>query len=216
MLCHGPCRLPDSSGPICQQTEVCVCVCARVRVCVRVCCCAPRGALVWGIYFKGMAVTACLYWALRGMFQAFPEDVSFHTRPHFYLPVPLHILPYHFSLAYMGSGLTGLPPTPLERHSSRQMKTKTKSYCVYLSPDTHTTWVWKGCAKKSRGGKGWLFCRPWALISDGRHDRCTQGWRAEMLSNWGTWVLCFLFLLAGRQEGRAKDFFFFKQQHIIM
>ena len=34
MLCHGPCRLPDSSGPICQQTEGCVCVCARARACV--------------------------------------------------------------------------------------------------------------------------------------------------------------------------------------
>lgn len=192
-----------------------------VCVCVRVCPCAPRGALVWGEAFKGMAIRACLYWALRSMFRLFQRK-SVSTQDPIFTSQFLFTSFHTISLwPIWGQVWLECPPTPLEPHSSRQMKTKAKSHCLYLSPDTHTTWIWKDCAKKSRGGKGWVDLAdcsvdlgPWSRMEGmmaahrGRGQKCCP---AEALG-------CFVFFLCwqeGRKAGK-KTFFFFSKQHIIM
>ena len=91
--------------------------------------------------------------------QAFPEEVSFHTGPHFYLPVPLHILPYHFSLAYMGSSLTGMPSHPFRTSLFKTNENKSKIPLSLFKPrHTHNLDMKRLCQEIKRrerlGGSG--------------------------------------------------------------
>ena len=191
------------------------CVC--VRACVLLCTTwspGPRRTFQRNGYKS-------LYWALRSRFRLFQRKSVSTQDPIFtsqFLFTSFHTI---YLWPIWGQVWLECPPTPLEPHSSRQMKTKTKSYCLYLSPDTHTTWIWKDCAKKPRGGKGWVDLAncsvdlgPWSRMEGmitahrGRGQKCCP---AEALG-------CFVFFLCwqeGRKAGK-KTFFFSKQQHIIM
>ena len=140
-LCHRPRRLPDSLGPVYHQTKGCVCVC--VCSCARVVgvhhvdpCSEENISKEWPrASARSLAVLD-----FEKYVPGFSGGSQFPHQTPFYLPVPLHFLPYHFSLTYMRSRLTGMPPPPpLRTPLFKTNKNKNQiPLCLFKPNQTHT------------------------------------------------------------------------------